>query len=248
MCTVTWSASPSGYHLFMNRDELSTRGEAIPPSVHREGDVSYVAPIDSDAGGTWIAANEHGVTVCLLNYFPPGFSWSSGEEYTSRGKLVTDLIAHRSAAEVTAALLRMDVTRYRPFTLFTMGGGSVPRRHRWNGSGFLETRDAPAPPLASSGFDRDAVIAARTTTYSQIVGDQPTPELLARYHRSHLPERGPYSVCAHRDDGGSRSLTHVNVDENRIVLEYTAGPPCEGGETCSAEIARDANSGYDRER
>ena len=58
----------AGYRLWFNRDELRSRGPEVPPRVEQtpEG-MRYIAPSDSDAGGTWIAVNELGITVCLLN-------------------------------------------------------------------------------------------------------------------------------------------------------------------------------------
>ena len=67
MCTVSWLYHPGGYQLFCNRDEKHHRLPALPPlsCVHRG--MQYVAPVDGDAGGTWLAVNEAGLTLCLLN-------------------------------------------------------------------------------------------------------------------------------------------------------------------------------------
>ena len=67
MCTVTWTRRPDGYSVFFNRDELRSRKEALPPRVHDDGTVSYVAPEDGDFGGTWLSVNGAGVTIGLLN-------------------------------------------------------------------------------------------------------------------------------------------------------------------------------------
>ena len=240
MCTVTWAASATGYRLFMNRDERFTRGSAEPPGVHRDTTVQYLSPTDSDAGGTWIAANEHGLTVCLLNHYPAEPCGPGGERtgYRSRGHLVRDLIPARSAAEVSAAIRRMELARYRPFTLLAMCARARPVVHQWDGCGALESTEGPDRPMASSSFDSEAVIAARRDAYRRLVGDDPSPERLEAYHRSHLPSRGAYSVCVHRDDGGTRSLTVVEVDSGRVTMTYHDGPPCEDGEVTTRALAR----------
>ena len=69
MCTLSWLPVPGGYSLFFNRDESPLRGPEVPAAVHRWDDVTLVAPLDSDQGGTWIAANEFGVTVAVLNRY-----------------------------------------------------------------------------------------------------------------------------------------------------------------------------------
>ncbi|PWT90672.1 MAG: hypothetical protein C5B56_05030, partial [Proteobacteria bacterium] len=67
MCTVSWVHQPDGYHLLCNRDEKRTRGVASGPRLQRCGGVNYLAPMDPDFGGTWIATNEFGISLCLLN-------------------------------------------------------------------------------------------------------------------------------------------------------------------------------------
>ena len=70
MCTVSWVHQPGGYHLLSNRDEKRTRGTASAPALVERGGVRFIAPIDADFGGTWIAANEFGISLCLLNGDP----------------------------------------------------------------------------------------------------------------------------------------------------------------------------------
>ncbi|MFW6292998.1 MAG: NRDE family protein [Spirochaetota bacterium] len=235
MCTVTWLASEQGYELFMNRDELYSRGPALAPLARDHGGVRHVAPIDSDGGGTWIVANEFGLTVCLLNHYPPEPPRPSGD-YRSRGRLVVDLASHRSVDSVAQALRDGGLDSYRPFSLFAIALGSRPILLRWNGSGSLEQIDPPSPPVASFSFDSEAVVEARTRTYATLVGDHPSPAKLAAYHASHEPEKGPYSVCVHREDGGSRSLTRVVADAREVCLSYREGPPCDEGPISEAAL------------
>ncbi len=70
MCTVSWLADHDGYCLLFNRDEKRTRGVAQPPQIYLRDQVRFVAPIGADGGGTWLASNEYGVTICLLNAYP----------------------------------------------------------------------------------------------------------------------------------------------------------------------------------
>ena len=236
MCTVTWSRNPDGLTLLMNRDELWSRGAAEPPrELDRDG-MPVLAPLDTDAGGTWIAVNAAGVVLCLLNRYPsnePGWQRPAGAGESapspreSRGALVLRHSSARSAAEVPVRLARADLRRYSPFTLLAIDRDTDPSLSRWDGFR-LEVARAE-PPIASSSFDEQAVIAARVATYRAIVGAEPTRDALRAYHRSHLPHRGPYSVCAHRDDGGSRSLTEVHVGADEIVMRYEPGAPCETG-------------------
>ena len=76
MCTVSWrfeltAEQPAPrFELFFNRDESRRRGPAHPPQIMEPvGESKLLAPIDSDAGGTWLAANEHGLVLALLNLY-----------------------------------------------------------------------------------------------------------------------------------------------------------------------------------
>jgi hypothetical protein len=233
MCTVTWIARAGGYEVFMNRDELHTRGEAfLPDEITSEvrSPVRRIAPVDRDAGGSWIAVNEYGLSVCLLNHYPAESSEFSPEEdraFESRGKLVLELSVARSSDEAARLLNRRDLARYRPFTLLLFDPEGPPRLRRWDGTGEIVSSNGPAPPVSSSSYDSAAVVSARRETYQRIVGGRPDPDRLTRYHRSHIPDRGPYSVCMHREDGGTKSLTRVVVTPTEVTTHYHAGPPCE---------------------
>lgn len=240
MCTLTWSRASDGYELFMNRDERHSRGLALPPAVHDASGVRYVAPIDSDAGGSWIATNEYGLTLALLNHYPtnppPG---AIADAPRSRGTIVTSLASHPSINRVTGELLALPLREFRPFTLFLIDSDGRTRLHQWDGAG--ETRvDEPDVPISSSGFNGAQVVAERVRTYRRLVDSNPTPARLAEFHRSHYPERGAYSVCAHRDDAGTKSLTRVRVGSSAIAMRYHAGPPCEAADEHERSLARRA--------
>ena len=90
MCTVSWFHEPGGYQLFCNRDEKLSRKKALEPRQWTREGVRFTAPIDAEAGGAWIALNEFGVSLCLLNGGEgPG---PHREARRSRGLLVLDLI------------------------------------------------------------------------------------------------------------------------------------------------------------
>ncbi|MEI6264962.1 MAG: NRDE family protein [Sphingobacteriia bacterium] len=67
MCTVTFIPTKSGFVITSNRDEHVNRGKAIAPIKIRSNDLEIVYPKDPDAGGTWIATNNNGDAIVLLN-------------------------------------------------------------------------------------------------------------------------------------------------------------------------------------
>ena len=225
MCTVSWIASPGGYELFMNRDELRERLPAQPPRLFHGDTFSYLAPTDGDAGGSWVAVNEQGLTVALLNRYDPA-PHPAAEVLRSRGLLLTDLVGLAEDGDDARRRLRtLDLERYRPFTLVLLEGGEPAQALVWNGQELSEPWN-PTAPLASSSYDPDGIQAFRRGGYQQLVGSDPDRETLLAYHRSHHPERGPYSPCMHRANASTVSFTWIRVTPEDVTMAYADGPPC----------------------
>ena len=226
MCTVSWILSPGGYELFMNRDELRSRGPAQEPRVDSYEGISFLAPRDSDGGGSWIAVNASGLGLTLLNRYvdsstvPPPASWRS------RGLLVTDLATATHPDEVRHRLEREPLDSYRAFTLVVFFPGQQPQLHAWDRRRLALPRTAVAP-LASSSFDPVGIEDARRRSWARFLGGRPpSRERCLDFHRSHGPERGPYSPCMHREDAATVSFSWIQVDSQAVRLAYAEGAPC----------------------
>ena len=242
MCTATWLAlpAPGSYELYFNRDESRLRGRATPPEVL--GGEAVLAPRDADAGGTWIAANTLGVTVCLLNRYqdaervavPPN-------RRRSRGLLVLDLATSESVAAVANALEAQELDRYPAFTVLAAepadSSHPAPTALHWTGRELLAA-ETPTWPVCSSGYDAEAATRARRELWHEMSGSltdgtvadgtvaDGTSELALELHRSHRPERGALSPCMHRFVASTVSLTVVRVEAERVGMRYADGPPC----------------------
>lgn len=232
MCTVSWILHEDGFELFCNRDETRRRAVALPPRPSERDGVAYLAPRDGDAGGTWIAVNELALALCLVNRYPD----PEGGAFVSRGHLVLELADARSADEVAERLQRLEdggAPRYRPFRLLTFEPGAPPLAAAWDGERLLPPDPEPvAPPISSSSYDPAGIGAVRRRLWQEelgreLAGRPPTAGDLLRFHRSHLPARGPLSPCMHRDDARTVSLTRVRVTPATVEMAYAGGPPCE---------------------
>lgn len=223
MCTVTWLERGGCYDLFCSRDELRTRGAALAPRLHRSDGGSFLAPVDSDAGGTWIAVNDRGLGLSLLN----DYAADQGRgDFESRGRLVRDLAAADSPAAAADSLRALDLGRYRPFRLVVVSPGVPARVHHWDGRG-LDVEPASVPPLlTSSSFDSAGADRARRTLLRRFATERLGPDELLAFHRSHQPERGPLSPCMHRVDARTVSFTRLEVSPERALMSYHEGPPC----------------------
>src|SRR5690349_18163854 len=112
MCTVSWVHEDGGYQLLCNRDEKKTRGRAGAPQIDRRRGVTFLAPIDADFGGTWIAVNEYGVAVCLLNganVTGTVTEAATDRTYRSRGHVVLDLVTSRSSDDICESVSTRDL-------------------------------------------------------------------------------------------------------------------------------------------
>ena len=90
MCTLTLVPRSDGYVLAMNRDEKITRDPGSIPEGHEFGGTRVLCPGDG-AGGTWIATNEHGIAMALLNWNVPLASPDVARQWLSRGQLIPAL-------------------------------------------------------------------------------------------------------------------------------------------------------------
>jgi hypothetical protein len=223
MCTMSWIRRPDGYSLLFNRDELRSRPLAEPPVERRLGNTRLFAPIDPQAGGSWIACNEDGLTVALLNGYqgadaaaPPGGGWMS------RGLLVMRLADSRSTAMANRRLERLDLSPFRSFRIAIVDPIEESFLAWTNGE--RDTRTL-ASPLISSSFEADSVRKSRLRLYDDQV-DALELNKLAGFHRSHEPERGAYSPCMHRDDAHTVSFTQIDVDANEVRIAYAPDSPC----------------------
>ena len=228
MCTVTWIHRPGGYELCFNRDELKTRLIAHPPSIHRESRLHYIAPIDADAGGTWIGVNQFGITICLLNFYHAAMNRQlSAEDYTSRGLLVKSLLTHETLSDIFGQYSKAELRQFRPFKLLAIGPESAVQGLVWDGTNAEIARN-PEPPLSSSSFLSEQVIEQRRRLFREIrAREGNASEALIDYHRSHFPEKGPFSVCMHREEAHTVSFSRVVVTAEHITFHYTSGAPCE---------------------
>ena len=227
MCTVSWVHQPDGYHLLCNRDEKRTRGVGLAPQVMMCGDVRYIAPVDSDEGGTWLSVNEFGISLCLLN----GSSACKASALArSRGLLVRKLAWAPSAGECTLWLSQADLRPFAPFALVIL----EPRRSavlaRWDG---IELTIDPAGdshmPLTSSSYDAGGVRRSRLSEFARRVGEgRPfNSASLYWFHASHGAAPDAYSTCMHRSDAETVSFSWVIVSRDSIRFLYSPGPPCQ---------------------
>jgi hypothetical protein len=235
MCTVSWLHTADGYQLLSNRDEKHTRAVAAPPSVHLKAGVRFLAPADGSHGGAWIAANEYGLSLCLLNS-PPN-SPTSGE-FLSRGFIIPSLIASTSIPECQRQLDELHLDSFLPFILLMLHLDNTQKIAVWDGVR-LRHVNSNRPILASSSFDFDGVGQARRNQFDQAASSEPlTESMLMRFHASHADGPSAYSPCMHRSDASTVSLTSIRVTPASVECLYYPDAPCCRPQPRAAAIRR----------
>ena len=225
MCTVSWIHDDSGYELFCNRDERRTRLDARNPTVYATGDVRYIAPLDGDFGGTWIAVNQAGLTACLLN----GPADGTAQRRMSRGAIIQILIGGRSMREALRAAGDLDLEQFASFTLALIEPGGSSCLFEWNGRDRTVLGDTECRlPLTSSSYEPETVIRCRRDVFGRIIEQSGGigHDALRRFHKSHQPDRSAHSVCMHRHDAETVSYTRIRVNRESVKMLYHPSAPC----------------------
>ncbi len=234
MCTVSWlfeltaEESAARFELFFNRDESRSRGSARPPEVIRQlGSPAVLAPIDSDAGGSWLAANDRGLVVALLNLYQARGGSRAGT--TSRGVLPIEWGQLASVREVRESFAERSLDEFAGFRLLAFDATGAAGLGAWFGDR-REWNPKPEAPIISSGFSLSEVERARRATYSNQLArcGGTTSEALRAFHSSTQPEPGPLAVRMTRDDARTVSTTRVLVGPESVEMHYASVGPQDG--------------------
>lgn len=223
MCTVSFLPRRSGFLLAVNRDERKTRPLALPPRCRWTGTRKALFPSEPD-GGTWTGVNDAGLTLALINWYAK--PQRDRALCVSRGIIVPHLLAADGAGEIGAMLDDLPLPRINPFRLIAASAGeALLREWRWDGATLVCRRFAWARRhWFSSGYDETQVSRKRAAVMRDAASL--TPARLRQLHAAHLPERGPFSLCMHREDAETVSFTEIAVAAAGAEMRYVSGSPC----------------------
>lgn len=227
MCTVSFIPKQRGFFLAMNRDEKRARVKALPPAIIDFSERRVILPREP-GGGTWIAANDRGICVALINWHR--IEREPARSIISRGEVTMAVAGKTSTDEIAAGLTALKVQGLRPFRLIAI----VPSENnltewRWDLER-LSARQHPWQPKHwfSSGFDERRAELERKNV-CDVAHQQSSIGTLAslrRLHRSHSPRCGPFSICMHRPDAVTVSYTEVVLSDRRVTMRYKSGAAC----------------------
>jgi len=230
MCTVTIVPTPggpaTGWRMACSRDEQHGRTPANPPQIQIYSGTQVLMPTDPRSEGTWVAVNEHGLGLTLLNYNLPDPPIGRA---LSRGLVIPRLIAASSIDEAIVLLSAIERERMSPFRLVACDGASIllwrstePAEHAeralWDGKPVMFT---------SSGLGDHHVEGPRRELFDSWFGEDASSytQRQESFHRHQWPGREHLSVCMHRADARTVSYTTIDVSPMRITMTYHPDRP-----------------------
>ena len=234
MCTLVfaWQVFDEPLVVAANRDERLDR-DSNPPAV-RDWGASVVAPTDTQAGGTWIGYNEHGVFVAITNRWTDADL--AGEH--SRGLLVRDALGEQSA-EDAARLVEgaVETDEYQGFNL-VLADAEAAVYFEWDGQLAVTNLNPGVHVVVNVGADG----VYRIPSFRQDPAERQAANA-DRLARDLQPEPGEdaaswldrtataisdhdYGVCIHEDRFGTRSSSLLVLGDDRRY-RFADGPPCE---------------------
>ena len=218
----------------MNRDEQRMRPVGLPPALHSCEHYQALYPSEP-TGGTWIGVNEKGLTIALINWYSK--PQLQGAPAFSRGEIIPKLLAEHSPGNAERLLRSLPLTRLNPFRLIVVSAKDQSLHEFRSDSTSLEKLTFPweRHHWFSSGYDEPATIRIREMTSAGATGTD-SLAMLRSLHRSHEPEKGPFSICMHREDAHTVSFTEINVEREAVTLTYCDGSPCASDRNQSFEF------------
>tara|TARA_R100000027_G_scaffold29244_1_gene21287 strand:+ start:22794 stop:23525 length:732 start_codon:yes stop_codon:yes gene_type:complete len=212
-------------YVLFNRDEGKSRSEELPPKLFQPPDSpAYLAPVDPQSGGTWIAVNEYGLVASVLNYYDaidPTAPPRPGAE-KSRGTLPPSAVAHKHPEDALEAIASLTQSvRFDPFLLMVQSADGQGGLLSWNG---VELNRLVLPevrlPLTTSSWKSAEITAYRRDLFHEVVTHPPALHQLLEFHgfyRADQPAFGPSMV---REDANTRSLTMVRIGADRVSMRH----------------------------
>ena len=216
MCTLFFRHRPGEEYplaILSNRDEQY--GRPADGWGWRGPGPDWFAPIDLEAGGTWIGLNRHGLVAALTNIFP---SWE-GAEFRSRGGLVTDMLRLEAAADAPAAMA--DTLAQHSYNRFNILVADPQKAFVFSWAGDqVETFDL-----------RPGVYEVNNIAFDGIEKPNPsvTNERWLEREEGRLTEHP--MVCRHGDGYGTRCSHKILVHKDGLEgsrIWHLDGHPCEG--------------------
>ncbi len=233
MCTVTIVDLPecNGFRLACNRDESPNRPQALPPDIRKAGNLFYLMPVDPLSGGTWIAGNQAGLVITLLNVNPVKDRYvqnTKGFNAPSRGVIIPALMqccSAESAMERAKSLICSDFLPFRLIITDRNGGYELRVTGDQKEAAMISYKSAPLM-FTSSGLGDCVVEKPRRILFDEWFSEiSDITNKQDAFHRHSWSDRKEISICMRRHVACTVSFTAIEVNPEKITMTYLDGPP-----------------------
>lgn len=232
MCTAIFYRNPTRKILGVgfNRDESVKRKPALLPRLLESPTGKAIAPVDADAGGTWIGITRTGEIFCLVNYYEATLKLLRNP--VSRGLLVRSILLGERTPESYSA---SELEHYYPFKLFHVTLEST-RAFVWDGKSYeIEENQETFTVFGSSFTQGPKAQVVRREVFEAEFLPRELPDsdgfvsIAKNFLSSHIPEKGALSACMHRRDAHTVSRTVISLEGEKVRFSYKNSQPCEEG-------------------
>jgi hypothetical protein len=237
VCTLSVVPTGGRVRLAFNRDEQRTRAPGLPPRAVRVGERTAAFPTDPQSGGTWLAVNDAGLALAVLNV-----SAACGVAPThSRGLIIPALAgADSPSAALTTAERELDYRAFAPFRLVLVGQGVV-ADVRWDGrEPMVMSRLLGGSPqmFTSSGLGDSLVEGVRRELFDDLFAGPPETWEAAQddFHRHRWAGREHLSVNMCRADARTVSLSTIEISAVAATFAYHPDSPDVAAERVTVRI------------
>ena len=229
MCTVSFIPVGNSFFFTSSRDEQAERPRAVFPEQYNLNGYKIIYPKDPKGGGSWIAVNELGNVVVLLN----GAIKAHEPEppyRRSRGLVLLDLVASGSSVN---AFEEYDCSGIEPFTVILFEDKNL-WSGKWDGKmKWLESLNSRLPQIWSSVtlYSPD-LIRRRETWFNEWIAAHAYPGTLdiIRFHQKGGEGNPVNSILMNRDGLlFTHSISIVRVAPEMASFRYL--------DLCSGETA-----------
>lgn len=242
MCTATWMSGDGFRCLLFNRDERRSRLPEIAPEIFSPTSApKYLAPVDPESGGTWIAANEYGLSAAVLNDYESSekIPKPDGPDTTSRGTLPLAAVSHSTIKAASEAIHKhTSRNHFQPFKLILQDPKGDGQLLSWNGEELaIQSLSQSMLPLTTSSWRGSDVVAYRKSLYERITGPIAKLHELLEFHGTFDPENPGFGPAMSREETSTRSLCVVRIGNGEVSLRHQLFEPSCEMFTASHEVA-----------
>jgi len=228
-----------------SRDESHGRAAAQPPTSCVINGRRVLMPIDPSSGGTWVAVNDAGLALTLLNYNLPD---PPAGRTRSRGEVIPSLMGCATAKEVLDLLPSIDAHEMMPFRLVLCDGHGV---FFWRSTepamlteGVIGVPFWSPEMFTSSGLGDHLVEPPRRALFDGWFGSDPAvyeARQLA-FHQHRWDDRPHLSVAMSREDARTVSYTTVEVTPDAVTMRYHPDRPDLPAQDVEVSLQRKPNT------